>query len=71
MSEVKTVTDAHGETYALTHAMRGFSCHGCLKDLTDKDLVAACPDCGAILCEDCVAKGALTDHVCDDEEADD
>lgn len=46
----------------------GMSCNECGKSIGPEDEVQICPDCGAIICRECVENGAWDDHECDEEE---
>lgn len=46
----------------------GFGCVCCGRGLEPDDLVAVCPDCGAVFCQECAEAGAFESHACEDYE---
>lgn len=45
----------------------GCGCAVCGKRLFPDDLIVNCPDCGAIICQECADDGALESHECEEE----
>ena len=48
--------------------INGCGCAVCGKKLLPDDLIINCPDCGAIICQECADEGALESHDCEEEE---
>lgn len=46
----------------------GFACNCCGDPLLPHHEVWICPDCGAVICRDCVDAGEVENHVCDEED---
>ena len=50
--------------------LNGFFCHEWDKALEPNDKICVCPDCGAVVCEECVKTGRFEKHECPDDDED-
>ena len=48
--------------------VHGFACSCCGDALMPHNAVWICPDCGAIICSECVNTGEVEAHVCEEDE---
>lgn len=66
MDKNKTVKNRAGDEMTLCKMeVAGFSCNRCGSDVKPGDFAFICPDCGAVLCENCAAEER---HECDPDE---
>lgn len=54
--------------YTQPIGVHGFACNCCGEPQLPHNEVWVCPDCGAVICKNCVDTGKIKNHVCDEED---
>lgn len=55
-------------SYTQPIGVNGFACNCCGEPQLPHNTVWICPDCGAVICQNCVDNGDVESHICDEED---